>query len=210
MSKDKHHKDFDKWSSQKQKLDRNGKHKKVRSGEVWWAQLGVNIGREQDGGRTFERPVIILRRINYFLALVVPLTSQVKNPESDFYYQLKDAKVSSVVLLPQIRTISTKRLRRDIERLSDMEFDNVLSRVVDFHKLQKSPAVLTDGGSRLGFHQHLHTLYKLSKKMQPIATIKKKYKNIQHNFPFTLTTTNQRGRTSQPAVSEVRPPDDSQ
>ncbi len=129
----KYKKDFNKWNIRKQSIDKDWGHKKVKPGEIWWAQLGLNIGREQDGGKTFERPVIIIRRINYFLALIAPLTSQKKSVNSHFYHKLLNTE--STVLIPQLRVISTKRLRRDIRQITKEEFTIIKQLIKEFYKL---------------------------------------------------------------------------
>lgn len=56
-----------------------------REKEVWWASLGANLGHEEDGkNKKFERPVLILRKFNKHLMLVIPLTSKIK--ENNKYY----------------------------------------------------------------------------------------------------------------------------
>ena len=62
-------KNFDEWNIQRKMVQKNSVvesydfffHEK----EVWWSALGVNIGVEMDGkNENFERPVLVLRKIN--------------------------------------------------------------------------------------------------------------------------------------------------
>ena len=55
----------------------------VKEKDVWYAQLGVNIGNEEDGkGNTFKRPVLVIKKFgNMFL--VIPMTTGGK--DSKFY-----------------------------------------------------------------------------------------------------------------------------
>ncbi len=136
MQNEKGIKDFDGWNTRKKDINQKAKPKNTKRGEVWWCEIGVNIDREQDGGKTFERPVLVLYRINYFLVLIAPLTSQVKNPESRFYHKLKTAKVKSTVLISQIRVISTKRLRRQIEKINNDEFKEIIEKISSFYNFK--------------------------------------------------------------------------
>ena len=136
MQNEKGIKDFDGWNTSKKNINRKAGPKNAKRSEVWWCVLGVNIGREQDGGKTFERPVLVLYRINYFLVLIAPLTSQVKNPKSRFYHKLKTAKVKSTVLISQIRVISTKRLRRQIEKINNDEFKEIIEKISSFYNFK--------------------------------------------------------------------------
>ena len=136
MQNEKDAKDFDGWNTRKKNINQKAKPKNTKRGEVWWCEIGVNIDREQDGGKTFERPILVLHRINYFLVLIAPLTSQVKNPESHFYHKLKTAKVKSTVLISQIRVISTKRLRRQIEKINNDEFKEIIEKISRFYNFK--------------------------------------------------------------------------
>jgi len=132
----KYKKDYRKWCLEKKYLNENAKHKRAKPGQVWWSKLGTNIGREQDGGKTFERPVVILHRINYFLTLVAPLTSsEVENLNPSSYIVLKEAKINSIVLLLQIRVISTKRLTRFIEQLTTSDYTIIIKKLSNFYKI---------------------------------------------------------------------------
>lgn len=125
-------KDFDGWNNKKKKIE-NLVSKKVRKGEVWWAFIGENIGFEQCGGKRYERPVVVLDRINYYLALIIPLTSNQKNSDSNFYIKLEGT--SSTAILPQVRVISTKRLRRNIRTIDNKELLKLKSAVRKFFNL---------------------------------------------------------------------------
>jgi mRNA interferase MazF len=74
-------KDFRGWCEKKEIL--HGKDEDLvpyfNERELWWCALGVNIGFEQDGkNEHFERPVLVLRKFNKHLLLVLPQTSKAK------------------------------------------------------------------------------------------------------------------------------------
>lgn len=81
-------KDFDTWNKRKKKLhiraiDTLYFHER----DVWWCSIGVNIGFEQDGkGETVQRPVVVLRKFNKHVLLVLPLTTKVKKHR--YYFPL--------------------------------------------------------------------------------------------------------------------------
>jgi mRNA interferase MazF len=56
--------------------------------EVWWCNIGVNIGDEEDGkSEFFSRPVLIIHKFNKKVFWGIPLTAQVKdNPN---YHKIK-------------------------------------------------------------------------------------------------------------------------
>ncbi|OGY86635.1 MAG: hypothetical protein A2233_04320 [Candidatus Kerfeldbacteria bacterium RIFOXYA2_FULL_38_24] len=99
--------------------------------EIWWCALGKNIGYEQNGkNEKFERPVLILKKFNKNLLWALPLTSKQKN--NRFYYKIDYAERSYVIILSQIRTISSKRLLRKIRTLSKNDFINIQTYVKSF------------------------------------------------------------------------------
>lgn len=122
-------KDFDKWNKLKIKLNETRSISLVHEREVWWCSIGVNIGSEQDGkNNSFERPVLIVKRFNYDMVWVVPMTSV--NKHNLFYFQIeKDGKVHSFIL-SQLKLVSTKRLRRCIYRMSTYEFAMVKGAII--------------------------------------------------------------------------------
>ncbi len=73
-------KDFDTWNTLKKKLNDEDRQTNIRAGEVRWISCGVNVGSEIDGkGISFTRPALILHVVGSVLALVVPLSTKVKN-----------------------------------------------------------------------------------------------------------------------------------
>jgi mRNA-degrading endonuclease toxin of MazEF toxin-antitoxin module len=84
----------------------------------------------QDGRNDhFVRPVIILKRYSDELALVAPLTRAAKNGK--FYHTLRIHAVDgSRIILSQMRTISSKRLRARIARVPEKEFTEIQGELV--------------------------------------------------------------------------------
>src|SRR3989338_8182748 len=74
------------------------------------------IGFEENGkNEMFERPVLILRKFNKYILWALPLTRSKKG--GDFYYRITQGEEDdSVVILSQIRLISSKRLLRKIKK----------------------------------------------------------------------------------------------
>jgi len=121
-------KDFDSWNKKKKLIDQKEvtDHVFFSEREIWSGSLGLNIGFEQDGKNDdFERPLLIVKKFNRDIALVVPLTSVAKN--NKFHHKLKSS--SSFVILSQIRLISTKRLLRRVEKITDPEFEEIISKI---------------------------------------------------------------------------------
>ncbi|MCX6715860.1 MAG: type II toxin-antitoxin system PemK/MazF family toxin [Candidatus Taylorbacteria bacterium] len=112
---------FDGWNMLKKDIDiRQSWPHGFNEGEIWWASIGLNVGDEEDGKNIdFERPVLIIRRFNNRVAIIVPITSSNKGSE----YHSRIGKVFAIV--SQIRLISTKRLNRYFRQITKEEFETV-------------------------------------------------------------------------------------
>ncbi len=109
-------KNFDQWNIVKKKTNKNYDVGSVyfREREIWWVRLGVNIGFEQDGtGEQYARPVIILKKYNPQVFLVVPLSTTDKRGK--YYFDVGDVDgKNAVAILSQIRLIDVHRLVKHI------------------------------------------------------------------------------------------------
>jgi len=109
-------KPFNEWNGQKQNIEKIRTATHVKRREIWWADLGINVGHEQDGGGPhFERPVIVLKVFGNETCLVAPLTSA--QGDTPFHFDLEEYGYRSRIIVTQLRIISTKRMSRSIERL---------------------------------------------------------------------------------------------
>ncbi len=93
--------------------------------------MGVNIGHEQDGkNEHFERPVLIVKKINRYLILGIPLSTKIKDHSYYFTYNFDDKQYSALLL--QIRVMSSKRLLRRVGSLSGSEFQKIVTKIKNF------------------------------------------------------------------------------
>lgn len=130
---DRNKKEFAIWNEKKKKIHLDERSIYFRKREIWWCSLGVNIGYEQDGkNENFERPVLVLRKINRHLALVIPLSSKRKNHPYYFEY-LQNGKIFSAIIF-QIRVVSTKRFLRRLGLVKEEDFDSIIDAVNKFIK----------------------------------------------------------------------------
>ena len=95
--------------------------KKVKRGEIYYADLSPVIGSEQDG----MRPVLILQNDigNRFspTTIVIPLTSiqKKKTQPTHVTVDCDFLESESTLLLEQVRTLDKRRLREKVGRLSE-------------------------------------------------------------------------------------------
>jgi mRNA interferase MazF len=115
-------KDFDSWNILKKELQTMKNAPTFKEGEVWWCQIGANIGFEEDGKNLpFERPVMIFRKYSKNLFFGLPLTTAQKSNE--FHFELTNSKTKGSIILSQGRTLSAKRLNRRMYTI-DSELTN--------------------------------------------------------------------------------------
>lgn len=127
-------KEFDKWNELKKEIDVLNKPENFyfQEREIWWCSLGVNVGFEEDGKNdNFERPVLIIRKFNKYVLWILPLTRSRKT--GDYYFLITQGdEDDSVVILSQIRLISSKRLLRKMRMMDEAEFKDIKDKVKRF------------------------------------------------------------------------------
>jgi hypothetical protein len=80
-------KDFDKWNEVKKSINKEDQKIYIRAGEIRWIVFGVNVGSEIDGkGDSFCRPALIVNVSGSATALVIPMSSKIKDIAPDFCY----------------------------------------------------------------------------------------------------------------------------
>ncbi len=115
-------KDFLKWHALKAQIDEQGKGKLYRAQEVWWCSLGSNVGVETDGKQDlFQRPVLVFRKFNQDMFWGLPMTLKQKG-NRPFYFSFTFQGKQQVIVLSQLRSLSSKRLIRHMGKLSDNQF----------------------------------------------------------------------------------------
>jgi len=118
-------KEFDKWNEKAKELNAVPFNEYFHEREIWWCALGVNIGSEQDGkNESFERPVIINKKIRHDLVFIVPVTTKI----GDYPDRISAiiAGQESQILISQARTISSRRLLRGIGRVKVSIYQSVI------------------------------------------------------------------------------------
>lgn len=143
-------KEFDKWNERKKKTHAETAWLAFYEREVWWMYAGVNIGVEIDGKHElFSRPVIVVRKFNKDMALIVPTTAQDKKRSIYYLAVSGDDGKQYTICLSQIRAISSKRLFRKIGTIDNTSYDNLLEKLSDMIKgmlKNNDPALRQDLG----------------------------------------------------------------
>jgi mRNA-degrading endonuclease toxin of MazEF toxin-antitoxin module len=105
-------KDFDKWNNSKKKINKKFRPL-IKQGRIYWCNLGLNIGVEQDGkGDNFQRLVIVIKKFSNQFALIAPLTSKLHT--GNWYLDMHILDKNAQVILNQIKPVDTKRLLEEV------------------------------------------------------------------------------------------------
>jgi len=101
-------KDFDKWNEIKKEIELDNKNLIIKEREIWWTNIGLNIGSESCGKwEKFRRPVLVLKKLSHKNYIVIPLSTQIKTWTWFEQYEFKWETYTA--LLYQIRMINIKR-----------------------------------------------------------------------------------------------------
>ncbi|MDX2073189.1 MAG: type II toxin-antitoxin system PemK/MazF family toxin [Alphaproteobacteria bacterium] len=121
-------KDFESWHNLKIKIDTRINPPSFQQQQIWWCNVGTNIGHEEDGkAPQFVRPVLIVRKFNAHIFLGVPLTTQVKtNP---YYHKIIFKEKEQCAMLSQIRVWDSKRMINEMGKLSDSQFKELINAI---------------------------------------------------------------------------------
>ena len=124
-------KNFISWFRLKIKIDgSNHKPPFFREGEVWWCSTGENIGGEISGkGPHFRRPVLIVRKLDRFSFVGIPLTSRYK--EGTWYFALKVKDRDNFAVLSQVRHTDYRRMDKILCTIPTDELCRIKKAVTD-------------------------------------------------------------------------------
>ena len=122
---------FSEWAKLKPRIHFAERKVFPKKKEIWWARLGQNVGVEVNGKNSrFERPVLIVKVFNADFILVVSISS--KEKEGKYYYSFKNpSDEKNVVVLSQIKSISSKRLVRKVGEIETADFSKIVVRLKD-------------------------------------------------------------------------------
>jgi len=139
---------FDVWNQKKQKLHKAIEIPGFEVGQIWWVQFGKNVGTEILGkGDDFLRPAVVFRALYSGTAcLVIPLTGRKRL--GDYYFNFYDSSDrEQCTILPQIRYIDSKRLKRFHSRMKKQELYNLEQAFNQFMQQKNNPQPRETGGA---------------------------------------------------------------
>ena len=97
------------WNKVKIKVHFGRRRRYFKQGEIWWCNVGQNIGAEINGKEeAFARPVLVYKKLSQDSFLAIPISTQIK--EGTWYIKLLLNNEERVAILSQIKVLSSFRL----------------------------------------------------------------------------------------------------
>jgi mRNA interferase MazF len=116
---------FIEWIFRKIYIDTRERVASIKECEVYWCNLGENIGDEENGkGEEFSRPVLIFKKFNKNIFWGIPLSSKIKE-NNTYYIKVTLKNIERSVILSQLRILDVKRLDEKIGYISQSDFTNI-------------------------------------------------------------------------------------
>lgn len=128
-------KNFDKWNEVKKRTEQKEDTAYFREREIYWANIGENIGYEQNGkGEDFMRPLLVFRKYSNKLFCGIPLSTTIREGSFFFNFQFLEGRESSALLV-QAKTFDVKRLDRKIGMIGKDDFKRLEEKMKELMKL---------------------------------------------------------------------------
>jgi mRNA-degrading endonuclease toxin of MazEF toxin-antitoxin module len=120
-------KQYDKWNIIKKDISNKEKNLLFKVREIFWVQLGQNIGYETDGkGDKFLRPVLIIRKFSKDSFLGIPLTTSSKNDMFHYKFTISSNQKVNYANLSQVKLFDAKRLDHKLGIIDKIEFQELI------------------------------------------------------------------------------------
>ena len=124
---------FDEWNEVKKDIHKSERKLSIKTREIFWANIGQNIGFEQNGkGKNFARPIIVVKKLTKDLFLGIPTTTTLRE-DNDYFHKFKYTTYNNEVLnvsalILQVKVFSIKRLMNKIGMIHKEDFNLIIEK----------------------------------------------------------------------------------
>ena len=119
-------KKYDEWNIVKKDIAIRKKNLIFKVRDIFWLQVGQNIGFETDGkGERFLRPVLVLRKFSKDTFLGLPLTTVKKDDMFHYKFTLLSNSKLNYANLSQIKLFDAKRIHDKLGKISVEDFEKL-------------------------------------------------------------------------------------
>lgn len=128
-------KKFNEWNEVKKRTDAKEVVANFKEREIYWANIGENIGYEQNGkGNDFMRPILVFRKFSRTMFFGVPLSTTSKEGSFFFEFEFLEEK-KSTALLVQAKMFDVKRLDRKLGMINKHDFEKLEGKMKNLMRL---------------------------------------------------------------------------
>jgi mRNA-degrading endonuclease toxin of MazEF toxin-antitoxin module len=113
--------EYNQWNNLKKSFQEKKQLPLFQEREIWITSIGLNIGTEINGKQSlFVRPVLVLRKLNKYQFIGIPLTTKKQNGFATIAMNAVHflSKESSCICT-HIRTLSALRLQRRLGKIPE-------------------------------------------------------------------------------------------
>lgn len=129
---------YDTWNHNKKLLSKESRKILFKEGDIWWCSLGINLGTESFGkGKTFHRPVLVIKKLSRDSCIVIPLTT--KEKMGTWFEEITIHGERRWAMVYQIRMLHTKRFQRRIATLDYFYFMKVKEKLEELLEFNHHP-----------------------------------------------------------------------
>lgn len=129
--------EYNKWNEVKKNLALHGRQPNLSQGEIWWAGVGLNLGKEMNGKNIrFARPVLIYKKLSRHNFMAIPLTS--KPHEGSWFVQFRQGEVLETALVGQARVMSVRRLYSRMGEIDESDLRRIGEAFLKLYSLGKT------------------------------------------------------------------------
>jgi mRNA interferase MazF len=115
---------FREWHNIKEKVHQRKNLPNFKEGEIWWCNLGLNVGHETDGkSSVFTRPVLVIRKFSRHTFWGIPLTTKIKN--NPYYFEFIFKEKNQCSQLSQLKLFSANRLLNSLGKIPQKLFEEI-------------------------------------------------------------------------------------
>ncbi len=112
------------WNEVKIKVHFKRESKYFKQGEIWWCNVGQNIGTEINGKKeAFARPVLIYKKLSKDSFLAVPISTQ--NKKGTWYVKITLTTRNRIAILSQVKIMSSFRLISKKDKINKGDYESI-------------------------------------------------------------------------------------
>lgn len=123
-------KKYNDWNEVKKEISIRNSNLIFKKRDIFWLQVGQNVGFETDGkGTRFLRPVLIVRKFSKDTFLGIPLTTVHKDDIFHYQFTITNTGKTNYANLSQLKLFDAKRIHDKLGKISVNDFEKLQNKL---------------------------------------------------------------------------------